>query len=50
MPVIAETPQSRSQSSHPPSASGESSAFLASRITTPRACTRSDSIARAETP
>jgi hypothetical protein len=49
-PEIAATPQSRSQSSQPPSAPGEPSSFLASRMTTPRAWTRSDSIATAETP
>ncbi len=49
-PSIAGTPQSRSQSSQPPSASAASSAFLASRMITPRAWARSDSIAAAATP
>ena len=49
-PPIPGTPQSASQSSQPPSALATSSPFLASRITTPRAWTRSDSIASAETP
>ena len=49
-PPIAGTPQSASQSSQPPSAVATSSPFLASRITTPRAWARSDSIAAAETP
>ena len=49
-PLIAGTPQASSQSSQPPSASAASSPFLASRMTTPRACTRSDSIAAAPTP
>ena len=49
-PLIPGTPQSPSQSSQPPSALAASSRFLASRMTTPRAWTRSDSIAAAETP
>ena len=49
-PDIAGTPQSRSQSSQPPSASATLSSFFASRMITPRAWTRSDSIARAATP
>ncbi len=49
-PEIAGTPQSASQSSQPPSALAASSEFLASRMITPRAWTRSDSIACAETP
>ena len=49
-PVIAATPQSASQSSHPPSASAASSPFFASRMITPRAWARSDSIAAAATP
>ena len=49
-PLIPGTPQSSSQSSQPPSALATSSRFLASRMTTPRAWTRSDSIAAAETP
>ena len=50
IPEIAVIPQSRSQSSQPPSAVAASSPFLASRMTTPRAWTRSDSIAAAPTP
>ena len=49
-PLIPGTPQSSSQSSQPPSALATSSRFLASRMTTPRAWARSDSIAAAETP
>ncbi len=49
-PEIAGTPRSRSQSSQPPSASAASSEFFPSRMTTPRTCARSDSIAAAETP
>ena len=49
-PVIAGTPQASSQSSQPPSASAASSPFLASRMITARAWTRSDSIAGAPTP
>ena len=49
-PLIPGMPQSLSQSSQPPSALATSSRFLASRMTTPRAWTRSDSIASAETP
>jgi hypothetical protein len=49
-PLMPGTPQSASQSSQPPSAVATSSRFLASRMTTPRAWTRSDSIAAAETP
>jgi hypothetical protein len=50
IPSIAGTPQSRSQSSQPPSAVATSSPFLPSRMITPRAWTRSDSIASPETP
>ncbi len=49
-PVIAGTPQLSSQSSHPPSAPAASSPFRASRMTTARAWTASDSIAGAPTP
>ena len=49
-PVIAGMPQSSSQVSHPPSAAGESSRSTPERMTTPRACTESDSIACADTP
>ena len=49
-PLIAGTPQSRSQSSQPPSAPAASSPFLPSRMITARAWTRSDSIASAPTP
>jgi hypothetical protein len=49
-PVMAVMPASRSQSSQPPSASAASSPLWASRITTARACARSDSIASPETP
>ena len=49
-PPIPGTPQSASQSSQPPSAVATSSPFFGSRMTTPRAWARSDSIASAETP
>ena len=49
-PVIAGTPQSRSQSSQPPSQLEASSEFFASRMIAARACTRSDSMAGALTP
>ena len=49
-PLIALTPQASSQSIQPPSASAASSPFLASRMITARAWTRSDSIAAAPTP
>src|SRR5436190_9749884 len=48
--AIAGMPQSRSQVSQPPSAPAESSRLTASRMTTARARTLSDSIASAETP
>ena len=44
------TPQSRSQSSQPPSAPGASSRFVAARMIAARAWMRSDSIASADTP
>jgi len=44
-PLIAGMPQSCSQSSQPRSAVGASSRLTAERMTTARACTRSDSIA-----
>ena len=47
---IAGTPQSASQSSQPRSAPGASSVFIAARMITARAHTRSDSIASALTP
>ena len=50
IPLIAGTPQSSSQSSQPRSAVAASSPFLASRMITARAWTRSDSIAAALTP
>ena len=49
-PVIAHTPQSVSQSSHPRSALGASSRLHASRMIAARAHTRSDSIASALAP
>ena len=49
-PVIAVTPQSRSQSSQPPSAVAASSELRASRMIAARAWIRSDSIALAATP
>ena len=49
-PVIAATPQSRSQSSQPPSAVAASSELRASRMIAARAWIRSDSIAGAATP
>ncbi len=49
-PLMAGTRQSRSQVTQPPSALGESSRSTASRITTARAWTASDSCAPAETP
>ena len=49
-PVIAGTPQSISQSSQPRSASGASSRLTTSRMIAARAHTRSDSIARSDTP
>ncbi len=49
-PLIAGTPQSRSQSSQPRSAEGASSRLHASRMITARAHARSDSIACAEAP
>ncbi len=50
IPPIAATPSSRSQSSQPRSAVAASSPFFPSRMITPRAWTRSDSIASPETP
>jgi len=50
MPSIAGTPQSRSQSSQPPSAVAASSPFLPSRMTNGAGGTASDSIAACETP
>jgi hypothetical protein len=49
-PVIAGMPQSRSQSSQPPSAPGASSRLPASRMIAARAWMRSDSIPSALTP
>ena len=49
-PVMPGMPQSRSQSSQPPSAPGASSRLTAARMITPRAWIASDSIASAETP
>ena len=49
-PVRPGTAQSASQVSQPPSARGASSRSMPSRITTARACTRSDSMFSAATP
>ena len=49
-PLSAGTPQSASQVSQPPSACEESSRSTPSRITTARACTRSDSMWAEATP
>jgi hypothetical protein len=49
-PVIAGTPQSASQSSHPRSAPGASSRLTAARMMAALAWTRSDSIASLEAP
>ena len=50
MPLIPGVPVMSSQSSQPPSAVAASSRFFASRMTTPRAWTASDSIAAPLTP